>query len=80
MSVATAEVNGKCQKDNGAQTSLCINRWIYLILRTGAGSRSFSHLDAVAWKSEKPRPRSDGSRGRTNNVPGELQRVTAAYY
>ena len=43
------------------------------MLRTGAGRRSFSHLEAVVSWSKKPRPRFGELCPGTNSVPGELQ-------
>ena len=50
------------------------------MLCTGAGSRSFSHLEAVVSLSEKSSPSYGEGRGARNSVPGELQRVAAVYY
>ena len=48
--------------------------------RTGAGSRSFSHLEVVVPESAKSGLRLRGKLKSASSVPGVLQRVIVAYF
>jgi hypothetical protein len=57
---------------------LCVDEWIYLIARVGAGSRSFSGVQAVVAKCKKSPP--SLPREGHLSVPEGCEGFIAAYY